>query len=225
MRRVTPLLLLGILASIIASAGDLAPPGSPAPTMKTMQEVYDQVAQANRAAGGGDALLFYPHIVEQQGTISSTQYTFDTSFYFVATGPYVGTGLKNGGPSKLNKSIGDVVVHLYLYDNNGQPAKSATDAQVAFPAVFTIGYVTPRASVTLDSLFVNAGGFASSIFNGFAVISVSSGDLNDVAIQAFTINSRTSAFDLSITALDPVRVQDAPAIVKDANLEAGEEKQ
>lgn len=60
MRLTVPLALLGMLASYCASAGDLAPPGSPAPTMKTMQEVYDQVAQANRAAGGGDALLFYP---------------------------------------------------------------------------------------------------------------------------------------------------------------------
>ncbi len=223
MRQLMLLLLLGVFASWSVSAGELAPPGAPAPTMRTMQEVYDQAAQANRARGGGDALLFYPHIVEQQGSISSTPNGFDTMFVFVATGPYVESFLKGGGAPPSEKSLTDVTVSLYLYDNAGQAALSATSTPVAFPAVYTLGSMTPRVSVTLENLFQVAGGYASASFQGFAVLSVSSGDWNDVAVQAFLLNSHSSAFDLSISALEPVRVQDV-APVKSAAQKTGEGK-
>lgn len=225
MFRATLLLLLVASATVGASAGDLAPPGSPAPTMRSLQEVFDQIAQANRATGGGNALLFFPHVVDQEGTISTTPNSFDTTFYFVATGPYVGTGLKSGAASEPNKSVSDVTVSLYLFDSTGQPALSATAAQVAFPAIFTVGPVTPKATVQISNLFQNTGGFPAGVFTGFAVLSVSSGDWNDVAVQAFTLNSHTSAFDLSITALEPVRIQDAPAAVKSDAPETGEAEQ
>lgn len=225
MHRVIPLLTLGLFPAWCASAGDLVPPGPPAPTMRSMQEVYDETAAANRAAGGGDALLVYPHVVEKAGSISTTQYTFDTSFYFVATAPYVAAALKAGGPSEPPKSDGDVTVHLYLYDHLGEPAKSATAALVAFPADVTVGYATPRASLTLEALFQAAGGYAGGAFQGFVVLSVSSGDWNDVAVQGFTINSHASAFDLSITALEPVRVQDSPAAIKNAGSATKDAKQ
>jgi len=221
-RRATLVMLLIAGAAGSAPAGDLAPPGPPAPTMRNLQEVFEQVAQANRAAGGGDALLFYPHIVDQEGTISTTPNSFDTTFYLVATGPYVGTSLKSGAASVPNKSVSDVTVSLYLFDSTGQPALSATAAQVAFPATFTVGYGTPRASAQITNLFLSAGGFPAGIFEGFAVLSVSSGDWNDVAVQGFTLNSHTTAFDLSITALEPVRIQDAPAAVKSDAPEIGE---
>lgn len=225
MRPAFLLALMVFTGALGAFAGNLSPPGAPQPTMRTLQEIFDEVSEANRALGGGDALLFYPHIVEQQGTISNTQYTFDTMFNFVATAPYIGMGLKKGAPSTLNKSAGDVSIRLYLYDSDGQPALSATATQVAFPAVFTIGYATPKASVTLDTLFQAAGGFASSTFTGYAVVSVSSGDLNDVAAQAFTINSRTSPFDLAITPLEPIRIQDTASAAKNTETPDEETKQ
>jgi hypothetical protein len=222
--RVTLVFIIGLVVSLGASAGDLAPPGSPAPTMKTMQEVYDQVAQANRAAGGGGALLFYPHVMEQTGSINNTPNTYDSMFVFVATGPYVGTGLKKGTPSRPGKSLSDVTVRLYLYDNLGQPARSASAAPVAFPAEYTIGYSTPRASVTLENLFQAAGGYAASPFEGFAVLSVSTGDWNDVAVQAFTINSHTSAFDLALSPMEPVVIQDSASVIKNTAPAAKETK-
>ncbi len=214
MRSSALVFLLCLCISISAVAGNLAPPGPPAPTMKTMQEVYDQVAQANRAAGGGGALLFYPHVMEQSGSINTTPNSFDAMFVFVATGPYVESGLKSGGGPKPDKSIADVTVRLYLYDDLGQPARSATSTPVAFPAEYTVGVLTPRKSVTLESLFQAAGGYANSVFTGFAVLSVSTGDWNDVAVQAFTMNSHTGPFDMALSTMEPVVIQDNASVTK-----------
>lgn len=201
-----------MLAPGLAFSGDLYPPGSPAPTMKNLQEIYDQAAQANRATGGGDALLFFPYVLERQGSASDTQYTFDTLIYLLATGSLTGQGLKDGDAATGEKDAPDVTVHLYLYNNNGQPATSAMGTPIANPATFTVGPANPMAAIQLETLILDAGGFASSIFLGFAVLSIESGDWNDVAVDAYIVHSHTGPGDLEITPLPPTRVQDSQVI-------------
>lgn len=208
-----------------AWAGELWPTDVPGPTMRSLQDIYDEVAQLNAAVGGGDKLLFFSHIVDSPGTISSSPYSFDTMIVLVATGPYVGTGLKSGAPSEADKAAGDVEVRLYLYDNLGQPALSSTATPVAFPAVFTVGPITPRVSVNITTLFQNAGGFVgSSDFQGFAFLSISSGNWNDVAVQAFLVNSHANAFDLVLTPLEPEPIPDPPVKSSEAADPAREEQ-
>ncbi len=198
-----------MLAPGLAFSGDLYPPGSPAPTMKNLQEIYDQAAQVNRAAGGGDVLLFFPYVLERQGFVSDTQYTFDTLIYLLATGALTGQGLKDGAAAAGAKDAPEVAVHLYLYNNNGQPATSAMGTPIANPATFTVGPTNPMAAIRLETLIQDAGGFASPIFLGFVVLSIDSGDWNDVAVDAYIVHSHTGPGDLEVTPLPPKRVQDS----------------
>ncbi len=205
-----------LLAPGISMAGDLYPADAPAPTMKNLQEIFDQAAQANRASGGGDALLFFPYLLERLGTISTTPYTFDTTIHLVATGSLTGQGLKGGAPG-ADKTAPTVTVNLYLYTNNGQPATGGGGGQVANPATFELGPATPKVSISLETLFLNAGGFPSSLYVGYGVLSISSGDWSDVSVEGLLINAHTGPGDLSVTPLKPVRVQNTQApLAKDA---------
>lgn len=192
-----------------AFSGDLDPPGSPAPTMKNLQEIFDQAAQANRAQGGGDTLLFFPYVLERNGSVADTQYTFDTFIYLLATGSQVGQGLKGAISTGAAKDVTDVTVNLYLYGTNGQPALSGLGTPIANPASFTLGAGNPKASVQLETLIQVAGGFASPVFVGFAVLSIVSGDWNDVAVEAYIAHSHSSVGDLDLTPLKPVPIQDS----------------
>lgn len=200
------------LSSGLALAGDLIPPGAPASSMKTLQEVYDQAAQGIVAAGGGDGLYFFPYVLERPGTIADTQYTYDMNIYLVATAPYAGQGLKSGARPQDAKTPATVSVNLYLYTANGLIAKSAdTVTDVANPATFELGSVTPKVTISLDTLFQSAGGFPSSIFVGYAILSISSGDWTDVSVSATLVNSHTGPKDLSITALKPTLIPNVPS--------------
>lgn len=190
-----------------ALAGDLFPPEAPAPTMKNLQEIHDQAAQANRAVGGGNALLFFPYVLERPGAAADTQYTFDTTIHLVATKWLVGQGLKAGRPADAPKDADSVTVQLRLYGSNGQPAQSATANPIADPASFVLTPDSPRTAVSLETLIQNAGGFPAPIFLGFVVLSVDSGDWNDVAADAVLIHSHTGPDDLGVTPLQPVRIQ------------------
>lgn len=210
MRHARLALVVCSMVSIAAFAGELAPPGGPAPSMPNLQAIYDQVSETNQAVGGGQSLLFFPHIIEQQGSINSSQDTFDTMFSMLATQGYLDHGLHEG-TSYAGGSSDAISVDLYLYGQDGQPAKSATDAEVAFPATFALGGGTAKVNVTLENLFQAAGGFASPLFIGFAVLRVSTGDWNDVAVEAFTLNAHSNPFDLTIVDNAPIRIQDTSA--------------
>lgn len=194
-------LLALLLAAWHAGAGELSPSGAPAPTMKNLQEIHEQAAQANGAVGGGNALLFYPYILERAGKTSDTQYTFDTDFDLTLTTPFMSS------PGE----VAPVTVYLYLFTNNGQVATSATAAPIANPAVFTLDQSTPHVSFAIENLIVDAGGFPSPIFLGYAILAINSGNWNDVAVVANVVNAHTSAFDLSFTELRPTRVSDPVA--------------
>lgn len=55
MNKTTPLLIAGLAVLVSAQAGDLDPPTPPAPTMVTLQEIYDKAASCN---GGGFCGVF-----------------------------------------------------------------------------------------------------------------------------------------------------------------------
>lgn len=199
------LLLVILLSAATVVAGELSPPpGPPAPTMKTLEEVYNQAAQANDAAGNGRTLLVYPYVLERYGKASDTTYTFDTTFDFMLTAPFT-QGTKD---AKTPKAIDPVAINLYLFSNNGQVGTALGGTQIANPATFILDAATPHLTVILEDLIAAKGGFASQVFVGFAVLAISSGNWNDVAVDAKVINAHTSATDLSITPLTPTRVPD-----------------
>ncbi len=229
-QRMVLLMAAGMVIAGTTFAGDLYPSGPPAPTMKSLQDIYDQAAQTYRAVRGGDSLLFFPYLLERPGTVNTTQYTFDSTIYLVWTGPLVGQGLKSGKASNGGKEAPNVTVNLYLYTNAGEPA-SYFGNPVANPASFVLSPDTPKATISLETLFLNAGGFPAAVYVGYGILSISSGDWNDVSVEARIVNAHTGPGDVSITPLNPVRIQnrqsmgapktDEPSSDNPASTEAG----
>lgn len=135
-----------------------------------------------------------PQVLEKSGTITNTQYTFDTTIFMTYT-----PGLANvpAGPG--------ATVDLYLYDqadaksfmmNNGQP--------VCNPCTFLLDATTRFRSVRVDDLITAKGGnFDKPVKLGFGVLVVGGQDPNGVNLQGFVVNSHTNAFDLSVFGFEP----------------------
>jgi hypothetical protein len=206
------LVLVCLAVSANGRAGELNPPGAPAATMHSLEEIYDQVSQLNSAAGGGPAQFFFPHIIEQNGRITTSQNVFDMQIFMVYTPSFAHLG--KDAPSPEVK-FDPVTVSLYLYNQAGLPMQDGTGVDVANPATFTLSSAQPKVSVALDNLFIN--GFPSSVVTGFAVMTINSGHWNDVAVQGMLIFARTGPFDLTITPLEPVRIQTPPILPKEAD--------
>lgn len=204
-----------------AWAGELFPPGPPASTMHSLEDIYNLL---QNGAGGGDAggVLIFPHFIESNGTITSSTNSFDTVLYFIDARSYRSGSFKSAEESQ--EKADPITLYVYLYDNNGFPLQSATAQAVAAPAVYTLDGTNKKLTVRLNDLFVNAGGFASSISTGYVVVSITGGTWSDVALQGMIINARTGPFDLDITALEPTRAPEG--VVKLApSAEAAKEKE
>src|SRR5581483_4387484 len=104
-----------------------------------------------------------PHIIEKSGTISNTQFTFDTNFQYEDP----------NGPQGAVSSV-----QTYVYDTTGQPMTSATGTPVSNPTNTSVVGRGPRQTVSLDGQITNNGGFssASEIKLGFGVIVVGGAD-------------------------------------------------
>jgi FlgD Ig-like domain len=124
-----------------------------------------------------------PHVLETQGSIGNTQFTFDTQIQAVYT-----AGLVD------NEPISSAVVNVYLLNDDGTPVLSANATQVCNPCVYNLNGATRRASISFDALIQGAGGFAGPVL-GLALIEVA-GDDEHTALSAAATNSHTSAFDL-----------------------------
>jgi hypothetical protein len=125
-----------------------------------------------------------PHIVESKGTISNTQYAFDTVIRMAY-------GSVPGGPG-LGASV-----DLYLYNNDGTLMQSQTLQTVCNPCTFPLGGGDPSVvQMRIESLLIAAGDFAGSK-SGFAVLNVGGSDPDAVGGVGHISNSHTSAFDLS----------------------------
>ncbi len=139
------------------------------------------------APDAGAKTFVMPHMLEASGKISNTQYTFDTSVFMTYT-----PGLAGLPPG------GGATVDLYLYAANGSPLQASGGAVVCNPCSYSLSDVTRKRSVTFDDLIMAAGGFMGGVESGFAVIDVGGDDPDNVSIQAMTLHSRTSPFDIDL---------------------------
>jgi hypothetical protein len=131
-----------------------------------------------------------PHILEKEGSIANTQFTFDTTVFMTYT-PSIpgGTG---------------ATASLYLYDEDGSVMESQTGTPVCAPCAVSLGNGSPRkVSLRLDDLITATGGFDNPVKLGFGIIVVGGSDPDGVALQGFVVNAHTSPFDLSVFGFDP----------------------
>ena len=140
----------------------------------------------------------FPHVLEAEGRISNTQFTFDTTIFATYVGGQAGIPT---GPTG-----GEATVDLYLFDGAGNLATSQSAQVVCAPCTYSLSPANRKAVITLENEFLNQGGLAG-VFTGYAVVVVQ-GEPDNVNLQGFVVNSHSSAFDVAMTALDPRVVPD-----------------
>ncbi len=139
-----------------------------------------------------------PHVLEKSGTISNTQFTFDSDVLCT-----YGGGL-SGVPG------GNAQVQLYLYDNTGAVMRGST-SEVCNPCIASLDATTRTHDFKLEDLITtNGGGFDAATKLGFGIAVVGGADPDGVNIQGFVVNSHTSPFDLSVFGFDPQPIVAAP---------------
>jgi hypothetical protein len=137
------------------------------------------------------------HVFETAGRVTDTQYAFDQMIYAVYTAGLAGT--PTGGGARLD---------LYLFDNTGNVPLQNNGTNVCDPCSFGLGGGSPRKrSISVDQLIATTGAFGVKLG---AAIMVVTGDAGNVSIQAMTVNSHTSAFDLTMSSppVQPVQVSE-----------------
>ena len=159
--------------------------------LSTYYEPADEVA----TGGSNHRTFMIPHFLEAEGSISNTQFTFDTNIYatYVA-----GLGGLPAGPG--------ATVDLYLIEDDGSTfVTGAQGDYVCAPCHYTLDGATRKQNINLDTRFLAAGGPGYGVKSGYALLDVN-GDVDAVSLTAFVSNSHTSPFDLSITGLVPEEI-------------------
>jgi hypothetical protein len=90
-------------------------------------------------------------------------------------------------------------VYLYLLQSDGTFMQGLSGDACA-PCVESISNLDPKATFNLDALISSAGGPNFGVKTGFALVAIS-GTADAVEVQGVTLNSHTSAFDLSMADL------------------------
>ncbi|HXV14032.1 MAG TPA: T9SS type A sorting domain-containing protein [Candidatus Krumholzibacteria bacterium] len=137
-------------------------------------------------------LIVFPSVVESStGTVNALN-AFDTIFYAVYGGGVAGSSIPAGAGA---------TVSLYLFNDNGTLKQSQIGNNVCAPCAQVVSAGSPKATFSLQNLFIGAGGFAFGVEVGFALVSIS-GTADAVGLQGFFLNSHTSPFDLSTASLE-----------------------
>lgn len=132
-----------------------------------------------------------PHVLEKEGTISTTPYTFDTTLYLTYNGSLHGTDKQSAQ------------VQLFLYEHaTGLPMRGA-GASVCAPCTYTLDAQHRRLAIRLDDLITEAGGFNAPVKTGFGVVVVSGPGADAVNLQCLIVNSHENSRDVSVFGFDP----------------------
>jgi hypothetical protein len=148
------------------------------------------------STGGSNHKTFIlPHVVEQNGTIANTQFTFDNTINVTYAAGLA--GLPAGPGATLN---------LYLINSDGAGFwEGASNAYVCAPCQFTVDAANRKENIRLESLINAAGGFNFGSKTGYALIEVD-GDVDAVSMRSYVSNSHTSAFDISMSMMVPEEI-------------------
>ena len=154
-------------------------------------EPLDEVS----TGGSSHKTFILPHILESNGTIGNTQFTFDNVInvtYAAGLG-----GLPAGPGATLN---------LYLINNDGAGFwEGASDVYVCAPCQFTVDAANRKENIRLETLINAAGGFNFGSKTGYALIELD-GDVDAVSMTSYISNSHQSAADLSMAAMVPEEI-------------------
>ena len=155
-------------------------------------------------AGNADARTFIiPHFTESLNPTPNMN-SFDTVLKFVYAGGRGGVIATGPGAD----------VNVYLFnDGNGATVKGLNGAAICNPCTFALTSGNPAVRTTIEQLANNnAGGLrgvgARRLTGGYAVIVVT-GDADLVALEAYTMNTHASPFDVSFEDL-PIRELSTP---------------
>lgn len=95
--------------------------------------------------------------------------------------------------SLLYTGESSATVDLHLFNrNSGLPLQSSTGTTVCDPCSFVLTAAAPQQTFIIDRLVLDAGGFATPIYNGYAYV-VTGGDVDSLAIQVELLNSHDSS--------------------------------
>ncbi|HKP74425.1 MAG TPA: hypothetical protein VJT67_02730 [Longimicrobiaceae bacterium] len=139
---------------------------------------------AARPAAAQQTMVF-PHFVERTGSVATMPWTFDTNLYVI------------------NYRIGGEM-ELFLKGTDGLPLKALGGAAVCDPCHIPL---VKRTLIRLEDLITGAGGMPAPMVSGFIEIRLKNGaSFDGLAVQALLVNSHSSQFDLSYTALQATMV-------------------
>jgi hypothetical protein len=137
-----------------------------------------------------DKTFVIPHVLEKNGTISNTPFTFDTTIFADYTGSIGGGG------------AGGATVDFHLFDQaTGLPMNANGNL-----GTIDLSSANPSASRIIEDCIDPLTG----IKLGFGIIVVGGADPDNVALQGFVVNSHTGPLDLSVFGFDPQPIN-APA--------------
>ena len=141
-----------------------------------------------------------PHVLEKSGTISSSSYTFDNTFFLTYNGTLDG------------RDKGFAQVDLYLYDEKTGDLMQGASSTICGPCSFQLNSQSRKFSLKLDDLITtNGGGFDTELKTGFAILVVTGPGADAVNVESFVVNSHTGPFDVSVFGFDPQVVTSAPS--------------
>jgi hypothetical protein len=144
------------------------------------------------AAGARSFIV--PHVIESSGAT----FSFSTTLYSAYSG-----GLLGG-------TTGSAPVAIYLYDQlTEQPAQSLTNQDVCNPCSYQHNAHLRHESTASEAAILTAGGFASPVLQGWAIVDVT-GDAANVGLNGFLNNTRSSVFDFSSLGYAPVEIVSNP---------------
>ena len=143
------------------------------------------------AASGSIRAYILPHVLEKAGMISNTQFTFDHSLMATYSGGLGGSSSGSGA-----------TLSLFLYNSSGT-AMTNNGLEVCSPCTYSLDAVNNRkVNVRIDDRILANGGFDQTVKLGYGVVTVS-GDVNNVILSSFIVNSHTSAFDIEAFGYTP----------------------
>jgi hypothetical protein len=145
-------------------------------------------------------LIAFPNIFEHSAATLSTQFAFDSAIYAAYAGGVAGSSIPAGSGA---------TVLLYLLNADGTFKQSLLGNDVCAPCIESVSASDPKASFSLQNLYMSAGGFANPVEVGFALVAIS-GTADAVALEGILINARTSAFDVSISGIEGREVPTTP---------------
>jgi hypothetical protein len=174
-------------------------------------EAAPMALSAPGATGLASKAFVLPHVLERSGTINNTPFTFDTTLYATYAGGLPGTVSSNGAALKL-----------FLYDSaSGLPLAGATGA-VCNPCSFDLSPSLRKLSIRIDDLITSrAGGFGNQETRDAFGVAVLDGDVANLKMQGFVVNSHTSPFDLSVFGFDPQPLASARMLPMPVQVTAG----